>query len=67
VEARTLNRGLFRKEAIGRLFAEHRSGRRDHAERIWRLLNLEIWHRIFIDGERAASIDVLAAASTQEM
>jgi asparagine synthase (glutamine-hydrolysing) len=67
VEARTLNRGLFRKEAILRLFAKHRSGRRDHAERIWRLLNLEIWQRIFIDGEKPASIDVLAAASGQEM
>jgi hypothetical protein len=34
------------------LFTEHRARRRDHGNRIWRLLNLEIWQRIFIDGEK---------------
>jgi len=52
LEPRTLDRGLFRKDAIERLFAEHKAGRRDHGDRIWRLLNLEVWHRVFIDGER---------------
>jgi asparagine synthase (glutamine-hydrolysing) len=48
---RTLDRGLFRKDAIKHLFDEHRAGRRDHGNRIWRLLNLETWQRVFIDGE----------------
>jgi asparagine synthase (glutamine-hydrolysing) len=66
VEPRTLNRGLFRRDAIENLFAEHRAGRRDHGDRIWRLLNLEIWHRVFIDGERPGRPEeVLAADSTQ--
>jgi len=61
-----LNRGLFKKDAIARLFAEHRAGRRDHGARIWRLLNLEIWHRVFIDGERPAGPEpALAAASSR--
>jgi len=63
LEPRTLNRGLFRKDAIECLFAEHRADRRDHGDRIWRLLNLEIWHRVFIDGERPAGPDVLLAAA----
>jgi asparagine synthase (glutamine-hydrolysing) len=46
---RTVGRGLFRPEAVRRLFAEHRANRRDHSDRIWRLLNLEIWQRIFLD------------------
>jgi asparagine synthase (glutamine-hydrolysing) len=29
--------------------AEHRSGRRDHAELLWGLLNLELWQRVFLE------------------
>jgi len=51
LDSRSLDRGLFNPEAIQHLFTEHRARRRDNSNRIWRLLNLEIWHRIFIDGE----------------
>jgi asparagine synthase (glutamine-hydrolysing) len=50
---RTTERGLVRPEAVQRLFAEHRAGYRDHATRIWRLLNLELWDRVFLEGDRA--------------
>jgi asparagine synthase (glutamine-hydrolysing) len=63
LEPRTLGRGLFGKDAIVRLFAEHRAGRRDHGDRVWRLLNLEIWHRVFIDGEKPARPEVILAAA----
>ncbi len=49
MEPRTLNRGYFRAEAIRSLFSEHRAGRRDHGNRIWRLLNLELWMRVCLD------------------
>lgn len=55
-EPRTVARGLFRPEARQRLFAEHRAKSRDHGNRIWRLLNLEIWMRVLIDGEPAESV-----------
>jgi asparagine synthase (glutamine-hydrolysing) len=55
-EPRTQQRGLFRSEAVKRLFAEHRAGARDHGNRIWRLLNLELWLRVCIDGESAADM-----------
>ena len=42
-------RGYFRLSAIERLFVEHRTGHRDNSTRLWRLLNLEIWMRVFID------------------
>ena len=51
LEPRTTARGLFKREVIQRLFAEHRAQRRDHGNRIWRLLNLEIWMRVLLDGE----------------
>ncbi len=57
LEPRTLDRKLFRPEAIKRLFAEHRAHHRDHGNRIWRLLNLETWMRVFIDNEVPAPIE----------
>jgi len=51
LEPRTAKRGLFRPEVVRQLFQEHRNRYRDHGNRIWRLLNLELWQRIFIDGE----------------
>jgi asparagine synthase (glutamine-hydrolysing) len=51
LDPRTLARGLIERDAVRELFAEHRAGRRDNGDRIWRLLNLETWQRVFIDGE----------------
>lgn len=51
LEPRSLNRQLFKSSAIERLFREHRSHYRDNYDRIWRLLNLELWHRVCIEGE----------------
>jgi asparagine synthase (glutamine-hydrolysing) len=51
LEPRSTERGLFRREIVKRIFAEHRAKARDHGNRIWRLINLEIWQRIMIDGE----------------
>ena len=50
-EPRCATRGLFRPETISRIFAEHRSGHRDHGNRIWRLLNLELWQRVCLEGD----------------
>jgi asparagine synthase (glutamine-hydrolysing) len=51
LEPRSLNRGYFRPEAIEQLFNEHRARHRDNYDRIWRLLNLELWHRVCLEGE----------------
>jgi asparagine synthase (glutamine-hydrolysing) len=48
---RSTERRLFRVEALKRIFAEHRAKMRDHGNQIWRLINLEIWQRVMIDGE----------------
>lgn len=56
MERRTTQRGLFRDKTVQRLFAEHRAGTRDHGNRIWRLLNLELWLRACIDGEVAPDL-----------
>ena len=51
LDPRTIDRGYFRADAVKNLFAEHRAGARDHGNRIWRLLNLEIWQRVCLEGE----------------
>ena len=53
---RALDRKLFRTESLRRIFSEHRSRKRAHPDRIWRLLNFEIWQRAFLDRENPANI-----------
>jgi asparagine synthase (glutamine-hydrolysing) len=53
---RALSRGLFDAAAIRRLAEDHRAGRAAHGQRLWLLLNLEIWQRVFVEGEDAAVV-----------
>jgi asparagine synthase (glutamine-hydrolysing) len=66
LEPRTLQRRLFRQEILQRLFAEHRSGARDHGSRIWRLLNLELWLRVCVDADSGAGFVAQTSAVTHE-
>src|SRR5262249_28486062 len=51
--ARSLERGVFDPTFVRNLVAEHQSGARDHSQRLWSLVNFEMWLRQFIDGEIA--------------
>jgi asparagine synthase (glutamine-hydrolysing) len=53
---RVRHRGYLDPFAVRRLAAEHRSGAAEHADRLWLLVNLEIWQRIFLDGENPAEL-----------
>jgi asparagine synthase (glutamine-hydrolysing) len=44
-------RGLFEPRAVEALLAQHAAGRTEGGDHIWTLLNLELWHRTFIDGQ----------------
>jgi asparagine synthase (glutamine-hydrolysing) len=48
---RVVERGLFNPGFLEQLVAEHIAGV-NHTERLWALVNLEIWQRHFIDGEQ---------------
>jgi asparagine synthase (glutamine-hydrolysing) len=48
---RSRDRGVFDPAFVGALVAEHQSGARDHSQRLWSLVNFEMWARQFIDGE----------------
>ena len=51
LSSRSLQRGYFQAKGIAMLLDEHCRGQEDHAEDLWDLLVLELWHRTFIDGE----------------
>ncbi|MCA1631864.1 MAG: asparagine synthase (glutamine-hydrolyzing) [Acidobacteria bacterium] len=46
---KSLNRGLFKPDAVRRLVEDHVAGRADHSHRLWTLLMLELWFNRFID------------------
>ncbi len=64
VSERAMARGMFSPGYVRRLVAEHLAGHVDHTERLWALINFEIWNRLFIDKEQtlAAQADIAAAA-----
>ena len=49
LDARARQRGYFRPEVVRRYLDEHAEGRAHHHPRLWSLLMLEQWHRVFID------------------
>lgn len=48
---RALQRGWFDPNTVKQLAAAHASGERNQGQRLWALINFEIWQRIFLDGE----------------
>lgn len=44
-----LARGYFNEARLREMIEEHCAGRRDHDKQLWILLQLELWHLMFID------------------
>ena len=51
--------GILRGEPMQRLVSEHLSGAADHGNRLWLLLNAEVWYQMQIKG---ASVEQMRAA-----
>jgi asparagine synthase (glutamine-hydrolysing) len=47
---RAQERGIFNPAFVRQLVARHAAGE-NHSERLWALVNFEIWQRRFMDGE----------------
>jgi asparagine synthase (glutamine-hydrolysing) len=58
LSSRAAERGIFGHDFVRSLVARHQAGE-DHAERLWALINFEIWLRTFMDGE---AVDALGTA-----
>jgi asparagine synthase (glutamine-hydrolysing) len=43
-----VKQGIFGERAVLRMIDEHKHNRVDHHVRLWMLINLELWHQIYI-------------------
>lgn len=51
LDPRTRQRGYFNMGMVERLWREHQAGQQVWDTQLWLLLNFELWHRIYLDGE----------------
>jgi asparagine synthase (glutamine-hydrolysing) len=51
LDRRARERGVIDPPAVDALLRDHADGRTDGGDRLWTLLNLELWYRTFIDKE----------------
>jgi asparagine synthase (glutamine-hydrolysing) len=58
-------RGLFRPEAVQKLLRDHAENRRDNALKIWALLMIEVWQRMYFDKQSAESVLESAMGETK--
>jgi asparagine synthase (glutamine-hydrolysing) len=58
------SRGIFRLEAVQQLLRDHEEHRRDNALKIWALLMIEVWQRMYFDGQ---SEDAVLEAAVGEV
>src|SRR5947209_3603625 len=63
LDERATGRGLFDQTFVRDLVGRHQSGAEDHTERLWSLVNFEMWMRQFIDGEVAHAAQLAPAES----
>jgi asparagine synthase (glutamine-hydrolysing) len=53
---RATARGYFDRAALRQLVAQHNSRRGSQTDALWLLVNLEIWQRIFVDGDAPGDV-----------
>jgi asparagine synthase (glutamine-hydrolysing) len=46
-------RGWYDPSVVRRLVDDHMSGRANHSRKLWILYQIELWHRMFVDGSLA--------------
>jgi asparagine synthase (glutamine-hydrolysing) len=57
MKSRLCEEGYFERAYMLELLDQHRSGAMDHNYRLWILLNLELWWRMYIDGAAVDALD----------
>ena len=64
-ESELVDAGILNGFAVVKLLHEHISGRADHGNRLWLLLNAELWYRMLILGQERADIEQELRADSQ--
>jgi asparagine synthase (glutamine-hydrolysing) len=57
-DSRFVQIGVFNQQYLTQLLNEHLSGQADHSYRLWILLNLEIWYRLYFENETVDSMQI---------
>jgi asparagine synthase (glutamine-hydrolysing) len=55
-DSRFVQANIFNEQYVARILDDHMSGRFDHSYRLWILLNLEIWYRLYVEQETMESM-----------
>jgi len=55
-DSQLVEAGILRRGPIDELLREHSSGRADHGNRLWLLINAELWYRMMISGGSRESL-----------
>ena len=55
-ESRFIEHGVFDGAIVNRLVDEHIGGKADHNFRLWILINLEFWYRLYFENESVDSL-----------
>lgn len=63
-QSRFVELGIFNREYIHSILHEHISGKADHNFRLWILINLEIWYRLYFENE---TVDTMRAFTDRLM
>jgi asparagine synthase (glutamine-hydrolysing) len=56
-ESRFVELGIFQPSYLQSIMEQHVSGAADHNYRLWILINLEIWYRMYFEGETIQSMN----------
>ena len=62
---RAVARKLFDPTVVRQLVVRHLAGEPGHDEQLWTLINLEVWHRIFVDREMVEDISPAEAVAVK--
>jgi asparagine synthase (glutamine-hydrolysing) len=61
LDPRSLGRGYFREDAVRAIIDRHLSGAEDTSNKIWALLQLELWLRTYVDAPRPEPVTMSIA------
>jgi asparagine synthase (glutamine-hydrolysing) len=65
-ESRFAQLGIFHQEQLNVLVNEHVSGKTDHSYRLWILLNLEIFQRLYFEGDSVDAVSEMLQSFAQK-
>jgi asparagine synthase (glutamine-hydrolysing) len=63
--SRALDRGIFEPDYVKDLVQRHRTGGENHDERLWALVNFEMWLRRFFDGDDNGKVELPTAREAE--